>query len=73
MHFCGIRASIPGYSTDIGMGTYVDIADDGVVFDAEFDYGSSVDHGAYENSTGFTGGKYKDLGGPTESSSSHIL
>ena len=60
--FAELGASIPGYSTDIGMGTYVDIADDGVVFDAEFDYGSSVDHGAYEHSTGFTGGKYKDLG-----------
>ena len=60
--FAELGASIPGYSTDIGMGTYVDIEDDGVVFNVEFDYGSSVDHGASEHSTGFSGGKYKNLG-----------
>mgnify|MGYP001161252794 CR=1 FL=1 len=60
--FTNLESAIPGYSTKVRMGNYTDIAVDGVVFDVEFSYSSSPDHGAYEHSTGFSGGKYKNLG-----------
>ncbi len=60
--FTNLESAIPGYSTKVRTGNYTDIAEDGVVFDVEFSYSSSPDHGAYEHSTGFSGGKYKDLG-----------